>query len=144
MRAIGRAFRSCTICQHPCTRPTSRVRWTWQRSRSIGGSLLKSAMLPLPTSRADLLFRWKVTFPVLTFRSYPSQQLHNMFVLVQTHLNIDLVTTKDNGDVLTNPLQISVPVGNVLVGDSGSDVEHDNTTLSCGRRRTGECQLPCS
>jgi len=91
---------------------------------------LKSAMLPLPTSRADLLFRWKVTFPVLTFRSYPSQQLHNMFVLVQTHLNIDLVTTKDNGDVLTNPLQISVPVGNVLVGDSGSNIKHDDTTLS--------------
>jgi len=87
-------------------------------------------MLPLPTSRADLLFRWKVTFPVLTFRSYPSQQLHNMFVLVQTHLNIDLVTTKDNGDVLTNPLQISVPVGNVLVGDSGSNIKHDDTTLS--------------
>ena len=91
---------------------------------------MKSAMLPLPTSRADLLFRWKVTFPVLTFRSYPSQQLHNMFVLVQTHLNIDLVTTKDNGDVLTNPLQISVPVGNVLVGDSGSNIKHDDTTLS--------------
>jgi len=45
-------------------------------------------------------------------------------------LNIDLVTTKDNGDVLTNPLQISVPVGNVLVGDSGSNIKHDDTTLS--------------
>jgi hypothetical protein len=47
-----------------------------------------------------------------------------------THLDIDLVSTKDNRDVLTNPLQISVPVRNVLVGDSGSNIKHDDTTLS--------------
>jgi hypothetical protein len=47
-----------------------------------------------------------------------------------TNLDIDLVSTKDDRDVLTNPLQISVPVGNVLVGDSGSNIKHDNTTLS--------------
>ena len=47
-----------------------------------------------------------------------------------TDLNIDLVSAKDNGDVLTNPLQISVPVRNVLVGDSGSNIKHDDTTLS--------------
>lgn len=61
-----------------------------------------------------------------------------------TYLDVDLVTTQHDRNVLADSLQVSVPVGNVLVGDSGSDVEHDNTTLSCGRRRTGECQLPCS
>lgn len=47
-----------------------------------------------------------------------------------TDLDIDLVSTKDDRNVLTNPLQISVPVRNVLVGDSGSDIKHDDTTLS--------------
>lgn len=47
-----------------------------------------------------------------------------------THLDVDLVTAKNNGDVFTNPLQVSVPVGNVLVGDSGSNIKHDDTTLS--------------
>ena len=47
-----------------------------------------------------------------------------------TNLNIDLVSTKDDRNVLTDSLQISVPVRNVLVGDSGSDIEHDDTTLS--------------
>lgn len=80
-------------------------------------------------ARLSLLFRWKVTFPVLTFRSYANQPFP-LSLPEATYLNIDLVSTKNNGDVLTNPLQISVPVGNVLVGDSGSNIEHDDTTLS--------------
>jgi hypothetical protein len=47
-----------------------------------------------------------------------------------SYLDVDLVSTEDNGNVLTNTLQVSVPVGYVLVGDSGSNVEHDDTTLS--------------
>lgn len=47
-----------------------------------------------------------------------------------TNLDIDLVTAKNDRDVLTDPLQVSVPVGNVLVGDSGCNVKHDDTTLS--------------
>jgi hypothetical protein len=81
------------------------------------------------STHASLLFRWKVTFPVLTFRSYP----HQPFFLYQqdaTNLDVDLVSTKDDRNVLTNPLQISVPVRNVLVGDSGSNIKHDDTTLS--------------
>jgi hypothetical protein len=70
-----------------------------------------------------------VTFPVLTFRSYANQP-SSLSPHDATYLDIDLVSTKDNGDVLTDPLQISVPVGNVLVGDSGSNIEHDDTTLS--------------
>jgi hypothetical protein len=47
-----------------------------------------------------------------------------------THLDVDLVTTEDNGNVFTDPLQVSVPVGDVLVGDSGCNVKHDDTALS--------------
>lgn len=46
------------------------------------------------------------------------------------HLHIDLVTTQNNGNVLANPLQITVPVGNVLVCDSRCNVKHDDTTLT--------------
>ena len=45
-------------------------------------------------------------------------------------LNIDLVTTQDDRDVLTDTDDVSVPVGNVLVGDSRSDVEHDDCALT--------------
>jgi len=70
-----------------------------------------------------------VTFPVLTFRSY-LYQLFSFSSRDATNLDIDLVSTKDDRDVLTDPLQISVPVRNVLVGDSGSNIKHDDTTLS--------------
>lgn len=45
-------------------------------------------------------------------------------------LDVDLVTAEDNWDVFTDPDQVSVPVWHVLVGDSGGDVEHDDTTLA--------------
>lgn len=81
--------------------------------------------------QGDSLFRWKVTFPVLTFRSYtPSASYPHIDDQDATDLDIDLVSTKHNGDVFTNPLQISVPVWYVLVGDSGSNIKHDDTTLS--------------
>jgi len=44
--------------------------------------------------------------------------------------DVDLVSTKNYGDVLTNSLEITMPVGDVLVGDTGGDVEHDDTTLA--------------
>lgn len=47
-----------------------------------------------------------------------------------TNLDVDFVSTKDNGDIFADTLKITVPVGNVLVGDSGSDIEHDDTTLA--------------
>lgn len=49
---------------------------------------------------------------------------------MRTYLNIDLVSTKNDGDVLTDTLEISVPVGDVLVGNPGGNVEHDDSTLS--------------
>jgi len=47
-----------------------------------------------------------------------------------TLLNVDLVTTQDDWDVLANTDEISVPVWNVLVGDSSSDIKHDDTALT--------------
>jgi len=45
-------------------------------------------------------------------------------------LDIDFVSTKDDGDVLANTFEVTMPVGNVFVGDAGSDVEHDDTALA--------------
>lgn len=47
-----------------------------------------------------------------------------------TLLDIDLVTTEDDGDVFANTDKITVPVGNVLVGDTGGDVKHDDAALT--------------
>jgi len=45
-------------------------------------------------------------------------------------LNINLVTCEDDWDVLADTDKVTVPVGDVLVGDAGSDVEHDDTALA--------------
>ncbi len=47
-----------------------------------------------------------------------------------TYLHVDLVTAEDNGNVLAHPLKIAMPVGHVLVCDTGCYVKHDDTTLS--------------
>lgn len=53
----------------------------------------------------------------------------------RAYLNIDLVTAKNNGDVLTDTDEITMPVGDVLVGDSRGDIEHDNSTLATDTAR---------
>ena len=45
-------------------------------------------------------------------------------------LDVDLVAGQDDGDVLANADQVTVPVGDVLVGDARGDVEHDDTALA--------------
>lgn len=45
-------------------------------------------------------------------------------------LDVNFVARQDNGNILANSYQIPMPVGNVLVGDSGSDVKHDDGTLA--------------
>ena len=45
-------------------------------------------------------------------------------------LDVDLVAGEDDGDVLAHSDQVSVPVGHVLVGDTGGHVEHDDGTLT--------------
>lgn len=45
-------------------------------------------------------------------------------------LDVDLVTAENDGDVLADTLEVTVPVGDVLVGDTRGDVEHDDTALA--------------
>jgi len=62
-------------------------------------------------------------------------------------LDINLVAGEDDGDVLADTDQVTVPVGNVLVGNSGGNVEHDDTTLAVdivSITQTTELLLSCS
>merc|ERR1719384_566233 len=45
-------------------------------------------------------------------------------------LDVDLVAGEDDGDVLTDPDKIPVPVGHVLVSHTGGHIKHDDGTLS--------------
>ena len=45
-------------------------------------------------------------------------------------LDVDLVATEHDGDVLAHAHQITVPVGHVLVSDTGCHVKHDDGTLA--------------
>lgn len=104
------------------------------------------ALFLLSLVATGALFRWKVTFPVLTFRSCHVSQNLNYDSRV-TDLNVDLVTAENDRNVFTDPLQISVPVGDILVGDTRSNVEHDDTTLTLNVvsvSQTTELFLSCS
>lgn len=54
----------------------------------------------------------------------------NCLGLDLTLLDIDLVTAENNWDVLADTDEITVPVGDVLVCDTGGKIEHDDTALS--------------
>lgn len=43
---------------------------------------------------------------------------------------INLVSNKNNGDVIANTGEILIPLGDVLVGDSGGHIEHNDGGLS--------------
>lgn len=45
-------------------------------------------------------------------------------------LDVHLVSAEDNGDVHADTNNISVPVGNILVGHTRSNIEHDDGALS--------------
>ena len=45
-------------------------------------------------------------------------------------LDVDLVAAEDDGDVLADPHEVSVPVRNVLVRDASRDIKHDHRTLT--------------
>ena len=47
-----------------------------------------------------------------------------------TLLDIDLVTTEHDRDVLTDTDKVPMPVWNVLICDSASNVEHDDTAMT--------------
>ena len=48
----------------------------------------------------------------------------------KTHLNVHLVSAQHNGDVFADTLEITMPIGNVLVCDARRNVKHDNATLA--------------
>lgn len=54
----------------------------------------------------------------------------NLLGLHLALLDFDLVAAKDNRDILADTGKITVPVGNALVGNTGSDIEHDDGALS--------------
>ena len=47
----------------------------------------------------------------------------------RTNLDINLVTAKDDGNVLANTLEVPMPVGDILVRDAGGDIKHDDAAL---------------
>ena len=47
---------------------------------------------------------------------------------------VDLVSAENDWDVLADSDEITMPVWNVFVCDSGGDIEHDDTTLSLSRQ----------
>lgn len=76
-------------------------------------------------------FRWKVTAPVLTFRSCEGVSFVDLCRGKSwKYLDVDLVSTKNNGNVLADTFEITMPIWDVLIGDAGSDVEHDDTALA--------------
>ena len=50
--------------------------------------------------------------------------------MIYADLHVNLVTAQNDGNVLANALEVAMPVGDVLVGDSGGDIEHDDTALA--------------
>ena len=45
-------------------------------------------------------------------------------------LDVDLVAGEDDGNVLTDADEVTVPVGNVLVGDTRGHIKHDDGALT--------------
>jgi hypothetical protein len=48
----------------------------------------------------------------------------------KTNFNVDLVAAEDDWDILTYPLEVTVPVGHIFICDSRGDVEHDDAALA--------------
>ena len=59
------------------------------------------------------------------------------------YLDVDLVAAQYDGDVLTHPLEVTMPIWDVLVGDAGSDVEHDNAALTLNVVAIAEATKQC-
>jgi hypothetical protein len=55
---------------------------------------------------------------------------HNLLGLNFSVFNINLVSDQNDWDVLANSHEIFVPLWNVLISDSGADIEHDDTAVS--------------
>ena len=45
-------------------------------------------------------------------------------------LYINFVAAQDDGNIITHTSQITMPIGDVLVGDAGSNIKHDDAALA--------------
>ena len=52
-------------------------------------------------------------------------------------LDVDLVASEDDGDVLAHPHQISVPVWHILIRHTGGHVKHDDRALALKKKNIG-------
>ncbi len=53
-------------------------------------------------------------------------------------LDVHLVAGEDDGNILADAHQITMPVGNVFVCDARRDVKHDDGTFTWGERKEKE------
>ena len=54
----------------------------------------------------------------------------NLFSLHFSVFDVNLVSDKHDGDVRAHSSQVLVPLGHVLVSDSGAHVKHDNSAVA--------------
>merc|ERR1712000_114209 len=92
------------------------------------------------SSTADILraccLHLQVIIGLLTRQRHSGGSVHLLAVegdglgLDLAVLHVDLVAAEDDGNVLADTDEVTVPVGDVLVGNARCDVEHDDTALS--------------
>jgi hypothetical protein len=59
-----------------------------------------------------------------------SELSHAIQGYTSTHFYINFISAQHNGDVLAHTLEVTMPVGNILVCDTRSDVKHDDAALA--------------
>ena len=59
-------------------------------------------------------------------------------LLPSTYLDVNLVSSEDNWDVFANTDQVTVPVGDVFVGDTRGDIEHNDRALALNARSSSK------
>jgi len=113
-------------CQHLCIDSDLRGSQSWGRNE------LKSRVPnELPGQPQERLFKVVVRFSrdIVVLKVLLAMEGYGLGFNLAL-LNVDLVSGKNDRNILTNTDEITVPVGNVLVGNSRSDVEHDDTALT--------------
>jgi len=113
-------------CQHLGVDSNFRGRQSW------GSNELKSRVSnKLPSQPQERLFKVVVRLggDIVVLEVFLPME-GNGLGLNLALLNVDLVSGKNDRNILTNTDEITMPVGNVLVGNSRSDVEHDDTALT--------------
>ena len=59
-------------------------------------------------------------------------------------LDVDLVANEHNRNVFADSDQVFVPLGYVLVGDAGADIEHDDSAVAADATQSITCKLTSS